>query len=242
MTSLFISDTEAVGGYVMSRMQASLAFLALSLASGCGSESGFKEGFEVVVDEKVAVKLETTDPQQSLHKLNEELLTLLSASCELPHRIQAAVTPSTNAAVTVIDSSASATREHGEVLPSRAASDESTNRLGLLSQKMTMSSASEEEVKSTLTSISAILLKPLTPEILRAQGVGFSGADDLNPHMAFYEYLRSNYGLQSEARVFYRKASMNATGNGSEELVFRVVISDDKLRCEKVISRNVPSR
>jgi len=60
--------------------------------------------------------------------------------------------------------------------------------------------------------------------------------------MVFYEYLRSKRKLQSEAGVIYRKVSMNPIGSGSKELVFRVVISDDRVRCEKVISRNSTSR
>jgi len=35
-------------------------------------------------------------------------------------------------------------------------------------------------LRSTSTSISALPLKPLTPDILREQGFGFTGADSLN--------------------------------------------------------------
>lgn len=156
--------------------------------------------------------------------------------------MRASLVPSTDAAVAVTGGSALVTREHSEALGSSASSDGSANKLGLLSQRMTMSSLSEGEIKSASTSTSAIPLKPLTPDMLREQGVDFAEADALNSHMAFYAYLRSKHTLQSEAGVVYRKVSMNATGNGSQESVVRVVISDDKLRCEKIISRNSPSR
>lgn len=222
----------------MSATRASLAALSLSLISGCGSQSGFKESIELVVDEKVAIKVTISELHQSLQKSNGELLSLISASCELPHRIQEVITPSTDAAVAVKGSSASATRDHIQGMNSSARSDRSANKLGLLSQKMTMSSESEGEVKLTSTYISSIPLKPLTPDMFREQGVELAEVGGLNSHMAFYEHLRSKHKLQSEAKIVYRKVSMNATGNGSEESVVRVEISDDKLRCEKIVSRN----
>jgi len=223
-------------------MRTSLVVLSLSLVLGCGSESRFNESLELVVDEKVAIKLESNDPQKSLQKSNGELLTLIAASCELPHRIREARGPSTDAAVAVAGSFASSTREHRQAVTSSGVSDGSSDKLGLLSQKMTMSSMSGGEIKSTSEFSSAIPLKPLTPDMLREQGVDVARVSDLNSHMAFYEHLRSKYRLQSKAGVVYRKVSVSAKGSGPEESVVTVLISDERLVCKEAIVRTSASR
>ena len=242
MIRLLITYTEIVRSYVMSTKRVSLVVLSLSLVSGCGSENGFKESVEVFDDEKVVIKLESSDPQKSLQKSNGELLSLIAASCELPHRIHEARRPSTDAAVVVTGSLASATLEHKQALSSSAVSDGSSNKLGLSSQKATISSRSGSEIKSTSTFLSAIPLTPLTPDMLREQGVDFAKVGDLNSHMALYEHLRSKYKLQSKAGVIYRKVSMSSTENGSEESVVSVLISDKKFKCTEAIVKTSASR
>ena len=241
---LLLTNTEPVGGYVMSTMRASLVVLSLSLVSGCGSESGFKESLELVVDEKVAIKLESSDPQKSLHKSNGELLSLIAASCELPHRIQEARRPSTDAAVAVTGSLASVTREHRQTLSGGTVSDGSSNKLGILSQKQTatMSKEGGREIKSNSTFSSAIPLTHLTADMLREQGVDFARVGDLNSHMALYEHLRSKYKLQSKAGISYRKVSISSTENGSEESVVTVFMSDEKLKCTEAIVKTSATR
>jgi hypothetical protein len=222
-------------GYVMSGMRASLVVLSLSLVSGCGSESGFKESLELVVEEEVAIKLESSDPQESLHKSNGELLSLIAASCELPHRIQQARQLSTNATVSASGTFASATRDLSPSANSNAGSDAVSDKLGILSQRVSMETMTGGKVESVSTRKSAVPLTPITPDMLLDLDVDTARVGDLNSHMALYDYLRSKHKLQSKGGIVYRRVAMSAEGNGSEESVVLVAISDEKLRCEEII-------
>ena len=219
----------------MSGMRVSLVVLSLSLVSGCGSENGFKESLELVVDEKVAIKLESKDPKKSLHKSNGELLSLVAASCELPHRIQRARQLSTNATVSASGTFAPATRDLSPSANSNAGSDVVSDKLGLLSQRVSMETMTGDKVESISTLKSAVPLTPFTPDILLDLDVDTARVGDLNSHMALYDYLRAKHRLQSKGGIAYRKVAMSAKGNGSEESVVLVAISDEKFRCEEII-------
>jgi len=252
MISLSSSVIEIIGGRTMSVMRTSLVtvmrtslvILPLLLVSGCGSESGFKETLEVVVDEKVVIKSETGDPQNSLHKSHKELLSLISASCDLPHRIQESKRLSADGTVAVSGGLTSATREYRQAPTSSSFSDGSSDRLGFMSQKATTSSMAGGKVESSSTLLSAMPLTPLTPEMLRELDVDLVkvGDSDLNSHMAFHDYLSSKHNLQSKAGLAYRKVSMSAKGNGSEESVVHVLIADQKLNCKQIIIETSTSR
>ena len=235
---------ETIGGRTMLVMRLPHVILLLLLVSGCGSENGFKETLELVVDEKVVIKSETGDPQNSLHKSHGELLSLIFASCDLPHRIQESKELTADATVAVSEGLASATREDRQAPTSSSFSDGSSDRLGLMSQKATMSSMAGGKVESSSTSLSAMPLTLLTPDMLRELDVDVTkvGDRDLNSHMALHGHLRSNYNLQSKAGLIYRKVSMSAKGNSSEESVVHVLIADKKLNCKQIITETSTSR